>query len=146
MKQEKIEVKLWEDKSMKKVLLAILAVVAILSIALLSGCSHQVEAYTDSGQVVNIGVNQELTIALGSNITTGYSWQPKYDTNSLNLVGQEYKANDTTGKQIVGAGGTQYFHFKATKSGETKITFTYYRPWETPTAQDQTQEFTINVK
>jgi inhibitor of cysteine peptidase len=131
---------------MKKVILASLAIVAVLCIASLSGCSDRVEAYTDSGQAVNIGVNQEFTIALGSNITTGYSWQPKYDTNSLNLVGQEYKDNDTTGKQIVGAGGTQYFHFKATKSGETKITFSYYRPWETPTAQDQTQEFTINVK
>jgi inhibitor of cysteine peptidase len=131
---------------MNKVLMAILAVVALSSIALFSGCSNQVEAYTDSGRVVNTGVNQEFTIALGSNITTGYSWQPKYDNNNLTLVSREYKAGDTTGKQIVGAGGTEYFHFKASTSGETKIAFTYYRPWETPTSEDQSQNFTIKVK
>ncbi len=131
---------------MKKILVAILVVAGLLITAGLSGCGTEVQAYTDSGQAVNTEVNREFTIALGSNITTGYSWQPQFDAGALAMVNKEYKANDTTGKQIVGGGGTEYFHFKALKSGGTTITFTYYRPWETPTPQDQVQKFTINVK
>jgi inhibitor of cysteine peptidase len=130
---------------MKKILMAALAAVVLLALVL-SGCSTQAKAYTEEGQVINVGANQEFTIALGSNATTGYSWQATYDSQALEKVKDEYKADDTTGKQIVGSGGTQYFYFKALKIGETKIKFTYYRPWETPTAQDQTQTFTINVK
>jgi inhibitor of cysteine peptidase len=130
---------------MKKYLAAVLAVVALLSIAL-SGCSTEAKIYADSGRGINTGVNQEFTIALGSNITTGYSWQPIYDANVLALVNKEYKADDKTGRQVVGSGGTEYFHFKALKKGETKINFVYYRPWETPTPQDQSQTFTIDVK
>jgi inhibitor of cysteine peptidase len=131
---------------MKKSFTAVLIALTLLSIVLLSSCTQTVTANTDSSKVINTGVNQEFMIALGSNITTGYSWQPKYDTNIITLVNKEYKADDTTGKQIVGAGGTEYFHFKTSKTGETKIEFTYYRPWETPIQQDQNQIFTINVK
>jgi inhibitor of cysteine peptidase len=133
---------------MKKKIVAFLAGVMILSIALaLAGCSTaEVKAYTEAGQTITATANQEITIALGSNPTTGYSWQPVYDEKYLTLTSRDYQADDTTGKQIVGAGGTEYFHFKALKSGETQVKFTYQRPWETPTAQDQTQTFTINVK
>jgi inhibitor of cysteine peptidase len=130
---------------MKKLFMVILAGVALLTI-MLSGCTSSVKAFTESGQVINTGVNQEFIIALGSNITTGYSWQPDYDTNALNLVEQTYQEQDNTGKQIVGASGTEYFIFEALVKGETEVTFTYQRPWEQPSAQDQTMVFTINVK
>ncbi len=130
---------------MKRPIISILIILAILS-ALLSGCSSSVKANTDPGKVINTGVDKEFTIALGSNITTGYSWLPEFDASILSLSETEYRAKDTTGKQIVGAGGTQYFHFKALKSGDTQVKFTYYRPWETPTAQDETETFKINVR
>jgi len=130
---------------MKKLLTVAIAGLALLTIVL-SGCSTEVKAFTEPGQVVNTGVNKEFSIALGSNITTGYSWQVAYDSNALNLVEKTYKEQDNTGKQIVGASGTEYFKFKALNNGETKVTFTYRRPWEQPSAQDQTLVFTINVK
>lgn len=130
---------------MKKILAAIILAGALLTMVL-SGCGTPAKAYTDAGKTISTSINGEFTIALGSNMTTGYSWQPVYDNSSISLQNKEYKESDTTGKQIVGAGGTQYFYFKALKSGEYKITFTYYRPWETPTPQDQVQDFTINVK
>jgi predicted secreted protein len=130
---------------MKKLLVVVLACVALLTVVL-SGCTGSAKAFTESSQVINTGVNQEITIALGSNITTGYSWQPDYDTNALNLVETTYKEQDNTGKQIVGASGTEYFTFKALVKGETEVTFTYQRPWEQASAQDQTMVFTINVK
>jgi inhibitor of cysteine peptidase len=131
---------------MKKILAVILAMIAVLSIVGFSGCSTRVQAHTDSGEVINAKVNQEFTIALGANKTTGYSWQAKFDANYVTQLKEDYKQDDTTGKVIVGAGGTQYFSFKAVKTGQTGITFTYYRPWETPTAQDKVENFTINVK
>jgi inhibitor of cysteine peptidase len=129
----------------KKLLMVALAGMALLTMVL-SGCSTEVKAFTEVGQVINAEVNQEFTIALGSNITTGYSWKPAYDANALNLVEKTYKERDNTGKQIVGASGTEYFNFKALSKGETKVTFTYQRPWEQPSAQDQTLVYTINVK
>jgi inhibitor of cysteine peptidase len=130
---------------MKKLVTVALAVVVLLTVAL-SGCGTEVKAFTEPGQIANTGVNQEFTIALGSNITTGYSWQVDYDGNALNLVEKTYQDGDNTGKQIVGASGTEYFKFRALNKGETKVTFTYQRPWEQPSAQDQTLVFTIDVK
>ena len=130
---------------MKKLLMVALAGLALLTFTL-SGCSTKVKAFSEPSQVVNIGGNKEFSIALGSNISTGYSWQVAYDSKALNLVEKTYKEQDNTGKQIVGASGTEYFSFKALNKGETKVTFTYRRPWEQPSAQDQTLVFTINVK
>jgi inhibitor of cysteine peptidase len=130
---------------MNKVFTLSLIVMALCAMVLI-GCSSTAMAFNDTSQVINTKLNQEFTIALGSNITTGYSWQPEYDTNALTLVGKEYKADDTTGKYIVGAGGTEYFHYKATKTGNFQISFKYYRPWETPKSEDQTAKFNIVVK
>jgi inhibitor of cysteine peptidase len=127
---------------MKKLVVGSLITIVLFTM-ILSGCGAK--SYNDPAQVINTSVNQEFTIALGSNITTGYSWQPEYDLNALTLVGNEYKADDTTGK-VVGAVGTEYFHFKAIKSGTSEILFTYYRPWETPKPEDSTAKFDIVVK
>ena len=128
---------------MKKCIIGSLITIAMFSL-ILTGCAA-VKAHTDPAQVINTSVNQEFTIALGSNITTGYSWQPVYDISAITLVGNEYNADDTTGK-VVGAPGTEYFHFKAIKTGSTQISFTYYRPWETPKPVDSTAKFNVVVK
>ena len=130
---------------MKKSLILSILLISILGV-ILSGCAAKAKAYNDASQEIKTEVNKEFTIAIASNASTGYSWQPKYDTGVFTLVNQEYKDKDTTGKEIVGAPGTQYFVFKALKSGNYTISFTYYRPWETPKTQDQTVEFEIVVK
>ncbi len=130
---------------MKKFLVTILGMILITAI-IASGCATKVEANTDSGKAVNALLNQEFTIALGSNISTGYSWQPTFDPNILNLVTKEYKNGDNANGKIVGAPGVEYFTFEALKTGDTQITFTYKRPWESATPQDQQKTFTINIK
>jgi inhibitor of cysteine peptidase len=112
----------------------------------LTGCSIEKMTYSDSSQTINASLGQEFKIALGSNPTTGYSWQPDYDNVVLELINKEYKADDKSGQQIVGSGGTEYFTFKALKNGETKVTLTYRRPWESPKPQDTRQIFNIVVK
>ena len=66
----------------------ILLAVAILAICMVAGCGG-VRTYTDSGQTIDVGVNQEFIIALESNPTTGYGWQASYDETALELVGGE---------------------------------------------------------
>jgi inhibitor of cysteine peptidase len=130
---------------MKKLMMLALISVVLLTVVL-SGCGTAAKAFTEPSQTINTGVNKEFTIALGSNISTGYSWQAAYDEKALTLVEKTYKEQDNTGKQVVGAPGTEYFKFKSLSKGETKVTFAYRRPWEQPSGQDQTLVFTINVK
>jgi len=119
---------------------------AVVAICLVAGCVGEVETYTDPGQTINIGVNQEFVIALGSNPTTGYGWQESHDETMIELVEKTYRPGEEAKQGVVGAGGVEYFRFKALKTGETEITLVYKRPWEEPTPQDVTKVFTINIE
>ena len=124
----------------------LLILVAMVAICLLAGCVGKVNTYTDSGQAIDIGINQEFVIALGSNPTTGYMWQESYDENMLELVEKTYKPGKEAKQGLVGAGGVEYFRFKPLKTGETEITLVYKRPWEEPTPQDVTKVFTVSIR
>ena len=119
----------------------LLVLIAVLGICLVTGCVGEVEAYTDPGQTIDIGVNQQFVIALGSNQTTGYSWQEGYDNIMLELVEKTYKEEAKQG--VVGAGGVEYFQFKALKTGQTEITLVYKRPWGEEILEQKI--FTINI-
>jgi inhibitor of cysteine peptidase len=127
-------------------LILALTVMSALAAGLFTGCAGpgEVKAFYDAGQPVSVTAGQEFVIALESNITTGFSWQASFDEDSLVLVEKTYKEKDNSGK--VGGGGADYFRFKALKSGETKVTLSYRRPWETPSAQDKTAVFNVSVK
>jgi inhibitor of cysteine peptidase len=123
-----------------------LILVAVVTLSLAVGCIGEVKTYTDSGQTIDIGVNHEFVIALGSNPTTGYSWQESYDKNMLELMEKTYKPGEEAEQGMVGAGGVEYFRFKPLKTGTTEVTLVYRRPWEEPTPQDITKVFTVNIK
>ena len=124
----------------------ILVVVVTLAICWLTGCVGEVKTYIDSGQTIDIGVDQEFVIALGANPTTGYYWEVSFDETIVELVEKTYKLAKEAEHKVVGAGGVDYFRFKALKAGETEITMVYKRSWEEPTAQDETKVFTVNIK
>jgi inhibitor of cysteine peptidase len=119
--------------------------IVVLSIAalLIGGCACGVKTYTDPGQAISVGVNKEFVIALGSNPTTGYSWQESYDETMLKLVEKTYKPGKAAKLGLIGAGGVEYFRFKALKAGTTEITMDYKRPWEEK-AIDQ-KVFAVNI-
>jgi len=123
-----------------------LMLVTVIAICLMAGCVGEVKTYTDSGRTIDIGANQEFVIALGSNPTTGYSWQESHDENMLQLMEKTYKPGKEAKQGAVGAGGVEYFRFKTLKTGETEITLVYRRPWEEPTPQDITKAFTISIR
>jgi len=124
----------------------ILVTVVMVATCLFAGCVREVKTYIDSGQTINIGVNQEFVIALGANPTTGYDWEVSLDETILELVEKTYKPAEEAEHEIVGAGGVDYFRFKALKAGEAEITMVYKRSWEEPTAQDETKVFTVNIE
>ena len=124
----------------------ILVTVLVIATCLLAGCVGEIKTYIDSGQTINIDVNQEFVIALGANPTTGYDWEVSLDETMLELVEMTYKVAEEAEHEIVGAGGVDYFRFKALKAGETEITMVYKRSWEEPTPQDVTKVFTINIE
>jgi inhibitor of cysteine peptidase len=131
---------------MKRVLV-ILAMV-LLTAPLLTGCGagKAVPTFTDSTQTINAKLNQEFIIALEANPTTGYDWQPVFDSVFISQVKKDYQQDDNNGQPLMGQGGTDYFTFKAIKTGEAKITLTYFRPWETPKTEDQQKVFNIIIK
>jgi len=49
----------------------------------------------------------------------------------------------TSHPHLLGAGGTQYYRFQALKVGETEITVTYKRSWETEYYEQKV--FTVDI-
>jgi len=124
--------------------LLILVTVVMVAACLLAGCPREVKTYSDSGQTINIGVNQEFVIALGSNPTTGYMWQESYDEDMLKLVESKYEMGEEAKQGVVGAGGVDYFRFKTLTKGETEITLVYKRPWQEEFLEQKI--FKVNIK
>jgi len=123
--------------------LVILVTVALIVTSLVAGCVGEVKTYTDSGQTIDIGANQEFVIALGANPTTGYDWEVSLDETILELVEKTYKLGEEAEEGVVGAGGVEYFRFKALKAGETEITLVYKRTWEEEGIDQKV--FTVNI-
>ena len=67
------------------------------------------------------------------------------DETMLELVEKTYKPTEEAEHKIVGAGGVDYFRFKALKAGETEINMVYKRSSEDPTPQDEVKVFTVTL-
>jgi len=119
-------------------------VMAVVAMSLMTGCVGGIKTYTDSGRTIDIGVNQEFIIVLGSNPTTGYSWQESYDETMLELVENTYEPGESAQQDVVGAGGTELFRFKSLQVGETEITLVYKRSWEEEILDQKV--FTVDIK
>ena len=120
-----------------------LVLISILAVCLVAGCGGGVKTYVDPEKPISIRIEKEFIIALDSNPTTGYDWEESYDESVLKLVDDRYE-QDEKAEGLVGAGGTQYFQFKALKAGQTEITFVYKRSWETDFLEQKV--FTVNIK
>ena len=126
------------------------SVIAILFLAIAAGVlgacvqqNPQVKKYTSPAQGIEAAVSGQFTIVLESNPTTGYKWEPGFDSSLLKVTKSDYKQSDAkTG--LVGAGGKEYFTFEALKKGDTKITMTYKRSWETGSADQKV--FSVSIK
>ena len=70
-------------------------------------------------------------ITLEGNPTTGYTWVYAMSPEGIvREVSSEY-IPDKTKDNVAGSGGKFVFVFEAISPGETEITFSYLRTWET---------------
>lgn len=81
-------------------------------------------------------------VALEGNATTGYEWQYTIEDNSIVALDTESSVVDSN---LIGAGSTYTWNFKALKPGETKIILKYYRSWEGESAAIETVEYLVKV-
>jgi inhibitor of cysteine peptidase len=84
-------------------------------------------------QTVDTKVGETFTISLKSNPTTGFSWQPEFDSDFLKLVSKDYRSDST----LPGSPGVEFFEFEAIKQGEVKVKMIYKRPWEPRSLEEQ---------
>jgi inhibitor of cysteine peptidase len=112
-----------------------LVLVAVVVACLSGGCGGGEKIYTDSSKTIVTRVGQEFTIALDSNPTTGYTWQETHDVVFLSLQEDRYEP-DEKAEGLVGAGGTQYYRYKAVRKGQVELRLFYLRPWEEETIEE----------
>lgn len=72
----------------------------------------------------------EFTVTLAENPTTGFSWQYEIqDKSAVKLVDDLYVPSNAD-TRIVGSGGMHSFTFACLKDCETTVLMTYKRPWK----------------
>jgi len=100
--------------------------------------------FQDPGIPIKVQPDDEFSISLTSNPSTGYLWKmtlPEGD-KTVTFLGSDHVVSQTG---MMGAPGQEIFKFKATTPGEVKADFVYRRPWETVTAPPR-KVFTILVQ
>ena len=108
---------------------------------------QKVEKSYESSNVVNIEMEpgDQLVLFIPANATTGYQWVLKddFETKFLQLTSTEYKAPDS---ELMGAGGTSIWGFKASEEGVTTLAFEYLRPWEADVEPEIVLLIQVHVK
>jgi inhibitor of cysteine peptidase len=101
----------------------------------------------DNGRSLTLAKGGTLIIALVSNPSTGFAWSVA-DPSPAQLVLQgepQYVPPGST-TPVVGAAGTQVFTFKATATGEAKLTLNYARSFEPTVPPEKTFTVTVTVQ
>jgi predicted secreted protein len=81
---------------------------------------------TDPDNVIHARVNEEITIVIESNPSTGYNWQPHFNEGALELMDSDFVPESLA----MGSGGVEVFRFLPKKAGKEKIKMSYKRQWE----------------
>jgi inhibitor of cysteine peptidase len=95
---------------------------------------------------VTLAAGEKLSVSLGSNGTTGYSWNEKAVNSDTNVVKQLSHERITPQTRMVGAGGTEVWTFEAVKAGNAILDFSYGRPWQGGEKGTWTLKVTVKVK
>lgn len=88
--------------------------------------------YTRQHLVIKARQGDEFVIALDTNPTTGFQWEPSFETDVLQLLARR----PPTPGPGVGAGGVERFHFKVIGTGPTRLGFAYRRPWDASASEE----------
>jgi len=109
-----------------------------------------IDEFMDANHIakeVEVAQGGVLTVSLGSNPSTGFSWTEDAVIGNPAVVLQttsEYVAPEAQG--MVGASGSQVWTFDALEKGTTSLSMEYGRPWEGGEKGVWTFELTVTVR
>jgi len=98
------------------------------------------EGVFKENQQIETKKDERFFVTLAANPTTGYGWQTDFDIIYIELVAKNYVPSSP---ELIGSGGEEIFEFLAKELGETEITFSYLRPWEEESIEEEIYEITI---
>ncbi|MFH1643060.1 MAG: protease inhibitor I42 family protein [Patescibacteria group bacterium] len=117
----------------KKITLVVLLILTIL-----------LSIYFRSNGVIKVKIREDFVISLKSNPTTGYIWEPNFESQYIELVKRDYQFDSKD--DVIGGGGKEIFVFSALQSGETEIQFYYFRPWETRDSSVEAKIYKVKIQ
>jgi predicted secreted protein len=115
--------------------------IPLLAALAVAGCSREPRAvshespytdtatYSDPAKAIRAAPGTEFQISLKSNHSTGYQWVLVDSAGPVHRVGSRYVVPSAL-RDRDGAGGTEWWTFRAVHPGEGIISMTYVRPWE----------------
>ena len=83
-------------------------------------------------------------VSLDSNPSTGYQWQVEFDEDFLEMVDHRFEFDSDTNPPLPGTAGKDTFVFRAVAKGNTRVEFTYKRPWETESLETKVYALDIS--
>ncbi|MDD5639250.1 MAG: protease inhibitor I42 family protein [Candidatus Pacebacteria bacterium] len=99
----------------------------------------------ESGVICKVKVGDSFVIKLSENPSTGYQWSNNYDSAMLKFETKD--ESKTCSGNLVGCPNDVSYKFTALAVGDTKLVFTYARPWEsTEPAEKKIYNITIIKK
>jgi len=100
------------------------------------------------GKEIEVAVGELIVVTFESNPATGFIWQlsEPLDEGLLALIDSRYEPGANAGQDMVGAGGSEIWTFKALVTGKTTISLEYSRPWEGGEKAVQTFEITVTIE
>jgi len=96
-------------------------------------------------RVVEVNVNDSLSVTLCSNPTTGFEWESAVIADQTVLEEVDHKFVPPEGS-VTGTAGKDVWTFKALKEGTSIISMEYSRPWEGGEKGEWTFSLTTVVK
>jgi inhibitor of cysteine peptidase len=105
----------------------VLVTMFLIAMSMVSGtfAADQNSGFYPFKENIDVQVNEMFTITLVSNPSTGYYWEPLYDSEYLSLVSSDFIPSESG---LIGAYGTHKFVFKALKTGETDLSICKISP------------------
>ncbi len=98
---------------------------------------------TDDGRTLSLRVKDEFEIVLEGSPTTGFSWEQARPVHVAQMTAEpEYMAS----KDAPGSSGAVKLKFMAVRSGESRLTLDYRRPFEKDAAPDKSYAIDLVVR